>query len=108
MRSKSLTTTTLPPIHPGEILRDQFMAPMGLSQNRLAAALRVPTPRIGEIVSGRRAIASDTALRLGRFFRATPEFWMNLQLHYDLELAADREGAAVRRDVRPVRMNATA
>ncbi|MGH9507455.1 MAG: HigA family addiction module antitoxin [Terriglobales bacterium] len=92
----------LNPVHPGEILREEFMAPLGLSQNRLAAALRVPTPRIGEIVNCRRAITTDTALRLARFFTTTPEFWMNLQTRHDLVLATRQEGSAVQREVRPV------
>ncbi|MGH9543251.1 MAG: HigA family addiction module antitoxin [Terriglobales bacterium] len=87
----------LNPVHPGEILRES------LSQNKLAKALRVPTPRIGEIVNCRRAITPRTALRLARFFATTPEFWVNLQTRYDLEVARLEEGSVVRREVRPVR-----
>jgi addiction module HigA family antidote len=77
----------LPPIHPGEILREEFLVPMGLSANALAIAIGVPATRIGEIVNERRGITADTALRLGRYFHMSAEFWMNLQGHYDLENA---------------------
>jgi antitoxin HigA-1 len=77
----------LPPIHPGEMLREEFLIPMGLSANALAIAIGVPATRVGEIVNERRGITADTALRLGRYFHMTPEFWMNLQSHYDLESA---------------------
>jgi addiction module HigA family antidote len=73
------------PIHPGEILREQFMSEFGVSMNRLARDLRVPVTRISEIVNQRRPVASDTALRLARYFGTTPEFWMNLQTSYDLD-----------------------
>ena len=89
------------PIHPGEILREQFMAEFGVSMNRLARDLRVPVTRISEIVNQRRSVTSDTALRLARYFGTTPEFWMNLQTGYDLDMA--RSGAAaIERDVRPI------
>ena len=71
-------------IHPGEILREEFMKPMGISQNALAIALHIPVTRIGEIVHERRGITADTALRLGKYFGTTSEFWMNLQTQYDL------------------------
>ncbi|TAN22306.1 MAG: addiction module antidote protein, HigA family [Acidobacteria bacterium] len=90
------------PVHPGEILREEFMAPIGLSQNRLAAQLHVPVTRIGEIVNGRRAITPATALRLARLLRTTPEFWINLQTHYDLDTERDRAAAAVQREVQPL------
>ena len=73
------------PIHPGEILREQFMSEFGVSMNRLARDLRVPVTRISEIVNQRRPVTSDTALRLARYFGTTPEFWMNLQTSYDLD-----------------------
>ena len=79
----------LPPIHPGEILREDFMKPLGLSSNALARALDVPPARINEIVRERRGISADTALRLARFFRTDAQSWMNLQSHYDLERARD-------------------
>lgn len=75
-----------PPIHPGEILLEEFLGPMGLSQYRLAKDLSVPPRRINEIVHGKRGISADTALRFARYFRTSDEFWMNLQMHYDLEL----------------------
>ena len=80
MRTKDL-------IHPGEILREEFMKPMGISQNALALALRVPATRIGEIVNERRGISADTALRLAKYFNTTSDFWMNLQTNYDLKIA---------------------
>jgi addiction module HigA family antidote len=75
-------------IHPGEILAEEFLIPMGISQNRLAMEIRVPTPRINAIVRGRRAISADTALRLGQYFGTGPEFWINLQSAYGLCVAA--------------------
>ena len=92
----------LEPIHPGEISNEEFMRPPNLSQNRPAQALRVPTPRIGEIVNRRRAITSGTALRLARFFGTTPDFWVNLQAQYDLARARDAEERTVEREVRPL------
>lgn len=105
-RSKSLTITRtykdrMPPLHPGEMLREEFMVPLGLSANALALALRVPATRIGEIVKERRGITADTALRLGRYFGMTPEFWLSLQSQYDLEVARDSVDAEIRRVVRP-------
>ena len=79
----------MPPLHPGEMLREEFMKPLGLSANALAIAFRVPVTRISEIVRERRGITADTALRLARYFNMTPEFWMRLQMDYDLESAAD-------------------
>ena len=79
----------LPPIHPGEILIEEFLEPMGISQYRLAKDITVPPRRINEIVHGKRAITADTALRLGRFFGMSPQFWLNLQTRYDLEVAED-------------------
>jgi addiction module HigA family antidote len=82
-------TKTMPPIHPSETLREDFLEPLGLTANRFAIELQVPVTRINDIVRGRRAITADTALRLARFFGTTPQFWMNLQTNYDLELAED-------------------
>jgi antitoxin HigA-1 len=93
----------LKPVHPGEILREEFMRPLGLSVNRLALELRVPVTRMAEIVHQRRAVTSDTALRLARLFRTTPEFWLNLQTRYDLEIARDRQERKVHREVHPLR-----
>ena len=80
----------LPPIHPGEILKEEFLEPMGISQYRLAKDISVPPRRINEIVHGKRAITADTALRLGRFFSMSPQFWLNLQTRYDLEVTEDQ------------------
>ena len=79
----------LPPIHPGEILRGEFLEQMGISQYRLAKDISVPPRRINEIVHGKRSITADTALRLGRFFGMSPQFWLNLQTRYDLEVTED-------------------
>jgi len=79
----------LPPIHPGEILMEEFLEPMGISQYRLAKDISVPPRRINEIVHGKRSITADTALRLGRFFGMSPQFWLNLQTRYDLEITED-------------------
>ena len=78
--------TLLPPVHPGEILREDFMKPLGLTINRLALDLHVPATRIGEIVHARRRITADTAMRLARYFKTNPEFWLNLQNFFDLEV----------------------
>ena len=91
----------MPALHPGEMLREEFMKPLGLSANALAIALRVPVTRISEIVRERRGITADTALRLARYFNMTPEFWMRLQMDYDLESASDAERAAIREEIRP-------
>jgi len=79
----------LPPIHPGEILIEEFLQPMGITQYRLAKDISVPPRRINEIVHGKRSITADTALRFGRFFSMSPQFWLNLQSRYDLELTED-------------------
>ena len=92
----------LPPIHPGEILREDFLTPLGISMNRLALDMRVPVTRIAEIVHERRGITPDTALRLGRYLNTSARFWMNAQTSYDLEVAQDRLQRAIERDVRPV------
>lgn len=92
----------LKPVHPGEILREEFMKPLALSMNRLALDLRVPVTRIAEIVHERRGITAGTAMRLARYFKNTPVFWMNLQVRYDLEVAEDEQAEKVERDVRPL------
>ena len=89
----------LPPIHPGEILREEFMKPLNLSANALAQRLGVTTARVNEIANERRGITADTALRLARCFSTTPEFWMNLQQRYELEAARRAIGTAVERKV---------
>lgn len=91
----------MPPLHPGEMLREEFMNPLGLSANTLAIALRVPVTRISEIVRERRGITADTALRLARYFNMTPEFWMRLQVDYDLESAASALEETLREEIRP-------
>jgi addiction module HigA family antidote len=93
----------LAPVHPGEILAQEFLKPLSLSEYRLAKGLRVPARRINEIVHGKRAISADTALRLGRFFGNSPRFWLNLQSAYDLEVEADRLGHKLARDVEVLR-----
>ena len=92
----------LRPIHPSEILREDFMKPLGISMNRLALDLRVPVTRISEIVHERRGITPDTALRLGRYFNTSARFWMNAQSSYDLEVAQDELQRTIERDVRPL------
>ena len=87
------------PIHPGEILKEEFMEPFGLSQNALARALHVPPRRINEIVNRKRAISPDTALRLAKFFGTSAEFWLNLQSRYALEEARDRSAERIEREV---------
>ena len=91
----------LPPIHPGEILREDFLKPLGLSMNRLALELRVPVTRIAEIVHRRRSITPETALRLARYFNTSAGFWLNLQSAYDLEVAHDKLARVIEREVRP-------
>ena len=89
----------LPAVHPGEILKEEFLAPMEISMNRLALETRMPATRVGEIVAGRRSISAETALRLGRYFNVSPEFWTNLQSAYDLEMARDELGDRLEREV---------
>ena len=91
----------LPPVHPGEVLREEFLKPMNLSAHQLALALRVPATRINEIVNRRRGITADTAMRLARYFGTTSKFWINLQSAYDLDLAEDSLREAVDREVLP-------
>lgn len=89
------------PLHPGEMLREEFLVPMGLSANQLALALRVPSTRISEILNERRGITADTALRLERYFKMSAEFWMRLQAQYDLERAQDELQSKIAREVMP-------
>jgi len=91
--------TKLSPIHPGEVLVEEFLTPMNISQYRLAKDIGVPPGRINEIAHGDRNITADTALRLGRYFGVTPQFWMNLQTHFDLALEEDRLGPRLEREV---------
>ncbi|WP_454766589.1 HigA family addiction module antitoxin [Cupriavidus campinensis] len=96
------TGEAIAPVHPGEILRLDFMAPHRLSANALAIALRVPAPRINDVVRGRRAISPETALRLARFFGTTPQFWANLQSGYDLRIAQQKAGDRIEREIEPL------
>jgi addiction module HigA family antidote len=93
----------LQPIHPGEILLEEFLEPMGISQYRLAKDINVPPRRINEIVHGRRSITADTALRLSRYFGMTEQFWLNLQTRYDLEVEKDRLGSRLDDEVQSAR-----
>ena len=93
----------MPPNHPCETLREDFLIPLGLTANRLAMELLVAVTRVNDIVRGKRAITADTALRLARFFGTTPQFWMNLQANYELELADDARGAEIASRIRPHR-----
>jgi addiction module HigA family antidote len=93
--------TDFPPTHPGEVLREDFLKPLSMSQYALAKALGVPQIRISNIVNGKRAITPNTALRLARYFRTTAEFWMGMQATYDLELARDHVGAEIEDQVQP-------
>ena len=97
-----MKTNKLPPIHPGEILREEFMKPRGLSQNALARALNVPPRRINEIVMEKRSITADTALRLARYFGTTAEMWTGLQADCDLRLAHHEKEKQIERDVEPL------
>ncbi len=94
--------TKLKPIHPGEILREEFIVPLGLNPNRLALHLRVPPPTIYEIVNEERGISPEMALRLARYFGTTPEFWMNLQAHYDLTISRQEAEKRIHREVQPM------
>lgn len=95
MSNLSTTTEKWSPIHPGEVLMEDFIKGFGITQNKLAVSIGVPPRRINEIVHGKRAITADTALRLGRYFGIDPQFWLNLQSHYELELAEDRVAAQI-------------
>jgi addiction module HigA family antidote len=93
----------IPPIHPGETIREDVLQPLGLSVNRLAMDLHVPVTRMNEIVNGRRSITADTALRLARYLGTSAQFWLNLQAKYDLERAQDELAARIENEVRPRR-----
>lgn len=88
------------PIHPGEILLEEFLIPLELSQYRLAKDINVPARRINEIVHGQRSVSADTALRLGRYFQTTPQFWLNLQTHFDIEVTKDKLPKCFEKDVK--------
>ena len=97
MESKKLS-----PVHPGEILQKEFLEPMGLSQNKLAMALHVPARRINEIVLGKRGVTADTALRLSRYFGMSPQFWLGLQMDYELDVAEDSLEGRIEKEVTPM------
>lgn len=92
----------LAPVHPGEILQKEFIEPMGLSQNRLALALHVPARRINEIVLGKRGVTADSALRLARYFKMSPQFWLGLQMDYELDVAQDASEQRIKQEVKPM------
>ncbi|MBZ5645383.1 MAG: HigA family addiction module antidote protein [Acidobacteriia bacterium] len=92
----------LKPIHPGEILREEFLVPLRLNANKLALALHVPAPTVYDIVHEERGISPEMALRLGRFFRTTPDFWLNLQSEYDLRVVRNQKEVTVKNQVRPL------
>ncbi len=96
-----MKTNKLNPVHPGEVLSEDFMKPSGLSQYRLADSLGVPAIRISQIIRGQRGISADTALRLARYFGTSPDVWIGLQARYDLESEQDRIGAKIQREVQP-------
>src|SRR3972149_10216461 len=98
----NMATNKMRPIHPGEILREEFLATIGMSANALAMALHVPAPRINDIVRARRAVTPDTALRLARYFNTTPQFWLNLQSSFDLKQTEAEIGDRIAEEGRPV------
>jgi addiction module HigA family antidote len=95
------TGKRIPPAHPGQILHAEFLEPMGISVYALANAIKVPRSRVNEIVRGRRAVTADTALRLARYFGTSPEFWVNLQAHFDLEVAKKSSRRRIDKEVEP-------
>src|SRR5438876_9979450 len=95
----AMTRRKLPPIHPGEVLQEEFLMPLGISQYRLAKDTSVPPRRINEIIQGSRAISADTALRLARYFGTSERFWLNLQMHFDLEREKERLGCRLAKEV---------
>ena len=98
---RTITENRVAPVHPGEILREEFLVPLGLNPHALATAMRVPATRMNEIVKERRSITADTALRLARYFNTTPELWMNLQKRFELDVARDAVEQEILRDVHP-------
>ena len=100
-----MSETKMPPVHPGEILYEDFMKPLGITQYRLAKEMHVYPRRVNEIVHGKRAVSADTALRLARYFGTSAELWMNLQAHYDLELARDEAEEQIVAEVQPLNTN---
>lgn len=96
----------IPPVHPGEILMEEFLVPMGLSQNKIALDMRVPARRINEIILGKRRITPDTALRLAKYFNMSPQFWLGLQMDYDLDMAEDELADKINEEVREYKKTA--
>jgi addiction module HigA family antidote len=92
----------IPPVHPGEVLHEDYLIPMGISQNQLALSMRVPPNRISEIIQGKRAITAETALRLARAIGTSPDFWLNLQMYYDLRIAEESLAGVLEREVIPI------
>lgn len=101
-----MTANLMPPIHPGEILREDYLVPLGMSAHALAMALHVPAPRINDIVRERRGVSPDTALRLARFFDTSAQFWLNLQSAYDLKQVERDAGPLIKEQVRPFQKTA--
>jgi addiction module HigA family antidote len=97
-----MNTTKLQPIHPGEVLREEFIEPMGMSQREFAVKIGVTHTRLNQIVNEKRSITADTALRLSKALGTTPEFWMNLQARFDLDQTRDASGSKIEREVRPL------
>ena len=95
-------TKKMAPLHPGEVLLEEFLKPLDLSQNKLALALHVPARRINEIVLGRRGVSADTALRLARYFDMSPQFWLGLQMDFELDMAEDASEERIKREIRPM------
>jgi antitoxin HigA-1 len=96
-----MTKKKLTPIHPGEVLQQEFIEPMGMTQNKLAMELHVPARRINEIVLGKRSITADTALRLSRYFKNSARFWLGLQMDFDIDIAEDKIDDKIRREIQP-------
>ena len=96
-----MSNRKLAPVHPGEVLQEEFLGPLGLSQNRLALEIGVPARRINEIVLRKRRVSAETALRLARYFDTTPQFWLGLQTDYDVDVVSDELGDRLDREVRP-------
>jgi addiction module HigA family antidote len=98
----NMAKNNMRPIHPGEILREEYLAPLGMSPNALSIHLRVPAPRVNEVVRERRAVTTDTALRLARYFNTTAQYWLNLQTSYDLKLAESQVGLKIENEIHPL------
>lgn len=100
--ARTMDTDSLPPVHPGEVLREEYLAPLSMSVYRLAAELHLPRTRLNDIVLGRRSITPDTAMRLGRYFGTSAEFWLNLQVQHDLELCRLDHHAQIKAEITPL------